>query len=68
MAEKRRNLALAGYDEIFGGNDSPGNDGTEKVQMISVKERRSFSLIWFSQSLRDFSISRLISDSFAGRK
>ena len=38
MAEKRRNLALAGYDEIFGGNDSPGNDGTEKVQMISVKE------------------------------
>ncbi len=38
MAEKRRNLALAGYDEIFGGNDSQGNDGTEKVQMISVKE------------------------------
>ena len=38
MAEKRRNLALAGYDEIFGGNDSQGNGGTEKVQMISVKE------------------------------
>ena len=38
MAEKRRNLALAGYDEIFGGDDSQGNDGTEKVQMISVKE------------------------------
>ena len=38
MAEKRRNLALAGYDEIFGGNDSQGNDGTEKVQMMSVKE------------------------------
>ena len=38
MAEKRRNLALAGYDEIFGGNDSQGNDGTEKVQMISVTE------------------------------
>lgn len=38
MAEKRRNLALAGYDEIFGGDDSQGNGGTEKVQMISVKE------------------------------
>ena len=38
MAEKRRNLALAGYDEIFGGDDSQGNNGTEKVQMISVKE------------------------------
>lgn len=38
MAEKRRNLALAGYDEIFGGDDSQGNNGTENVQMISVKE------------------------------